>query len=261
MPSPRRLPGWLAPLIAFALLGGGIARAQSPVSETQLESFLGLSTPSGLSSGALTNLGYGPVTSGSAIMQTITVSAGATLTFDYDFLTNAPPPATNPLSALDPFGFITSPTLTDFVDNFHGYPTTLPSAPSSTGFLYQTGYNSFSETFATAGTYSLGIGVANVTTDAYSSGLLVDNFSLTGGIITNGSFATGDFSGWSTIGNTSIQASAFGISPTNGNDQALISTASVPEPSAIVLLATGVLGAAVAIRRHRAKPAAAVATD
>jgi hypothetical protein len=253
MRSPRRLPGWLAAPIAFALLGGGIARAQSPVSEERLDTFLGLTPPSGLSSGALTNLGNGPVTSGSAIMQTITVSAGATLSFDYDFLTNAPPPATNPLGALDPFAFITAPTLTDLVDNYHGFPTTLPSAPSQTGFLYQTGYNSFSETFATAGTYTLGIGVANVTTDAYSSGLLVDNFALTGGTITNGLFATGDFTGWSTIGNTSIQTSAFGVSPTNGTYQALISTASVPEPSAIVLLIVGGLGAAVVVRRHKVK--------
>lgn len=258
MPSPPRLRVWLAALIASVLMGGGIARAQAPVSEAQLETFLGLTPPSGLNSGALTNLGNGPVTSGSAIMQSITVSAGATLSFDYNFLTNAPPPATNLLGAVDPFGFVTTPTLTDFVDNYYGYPATMTAAPAQTGYMYQAGYHTFTETFTTGGTYSLGIGVANVTTDLYSSGLLIDNMTLTGGTITNGLFATGNFNGFSTIGDTSIQTSAFGISPTNGTYQALI--ASVPEPSAIVLLAAGVLGAAVVIRRQRAKPAASRAT-
>lgn len=240
----------LAAVAAVAILGGRAARAQEPVPEAQLEVFLGLNPPSGLNSGDLTNLANGPVTSGSAIMQTITVSAGATLTFDYDFLTGAPPPATNPLGAVDPFGFITAPTLTSFVDSYYGYPATLGAAPSPTGFLYQTGYQTFSETFATAGTYTLGIGVANVTTDQYASGLLIDNMSLTGGTLTNGLFSTGDFTGWSTIGNTSVVTAAFGISPTNGSYQALLST--VPEPSAIVLLVGGGLGATILVRRRTA---------
>lgn len=253
MPGPLRIRGWLAAIIASALMGGGIARAQSAVPEAQLETFLGLTPPSGLNSGDLTNLGNGPVVSGSAIMQTITVSAGATLTFNYNFLTSAPPPSTNPLGAIDPFGFITAPTLTSFVDNFYGYPTPMGSAPASTGFLYQSGYQSFSETFATAGTYSLGIGVANVTTDAYPSGLLIDNMVLTGGTLTNGSFETGDFTGFSTIGNTSIETAAFGISPTSGTYQALISGASVPEPSSIILLVIGGLGAGLVVLHRQTK--------
>ena len=94
MPERRRLRGWLAVVITSLLLGGGVARAQSAVPEAQLETFLGLNPPSGLNSGDLTNLGNGPVIDGSAIKQTINVSAGATLTFDYNFLTNAPPPGT-----------------------------------------------------------------------------------------------------------------------------------------------------------------------
>ena len=241
MPSPRRNQGWLVAIIVSAMLGGGDARGQSAVPESQLETFLGLSQ------GDLTGLNNGPVMNGSAIMQTITVSAGSTLSFDYDFLTNAPPPATNPLGALDPFAFITTPTLTDFADNYYLYPTAMPAAPPRTGFLYQTGYNSFSVTFMTGGTYSLGIGVADVTTDLFSSALLIDNMTLTSGTLTNGLFSTGDFTGFSTIGDTSIQTSAFGINPTNGPYQALISTASVPEPSSMVLLVLGGLGAAVGI--------------
>ena len=105
-------------------------------------------------------------------------------------------------------------------------------------------------TFTTAGTYSFGIGVANVTTDQYSSGLLVNNFALSSGSITNGSFGDGRFhrAGRRSAIRASSRRPAFGISPPNGTYQALISTASVPEPSSIVLLVTGGLGAAVVIR-------------
>lgn len=40
----------------------------------------------------------------------------------------------------------------------------------------------------------------------------------------NASFETGDFTGWSTTGNTSIQTASFGSQPTQGNFQALVST-------------------------------------
>jgi hypothetical protein len=236
---------WLAAAAAATVLGGVAARAQSAVPESQLESFLGLQQ------GDLTGLNNGPVMNGSAIMQSITVSAGASLTFDYDFLTNQPPPATNLLGALNPFAFVTQPALTDFADNYFNYPTPMPTAPPQTGFAYHTGYNSFSETFATAGTYTLGIGVVDVTADSLSSGLLLDNFQLTGGSIANGSFGTGDFTGWSTIGNTSVVTLGFGVDPSNGPYQAFLSTASVPEPSSVVLLVLGGLGATVAFLRRR----------
>ena len=141
MLSLFKRPGWLGAILAFAAIGGGVARGQSPVSETQLELFLGLSTGSGLGTGALSGLGNGPVTDGSAMMQTITVGpGGGLLSFSYDFLTNAPSPASNPLGALDPFAFDTQPVLTDIADNF----STLGAAPAQTGFLYQTGFQTYS---------------------------------------------------------------------------------------------------------------------
>lgn len=42
--------------------------------------------------------------------------------------------------------------------------------------------------------------------------------------IANGSFETGDFSSWSTIGDTSIETDSLGIFPTDGTSQALISS-------------------------------------
>ena len=89
------------------------------------------------------------------------------LSFSYDFLTNAPSPASNPLGALDPFAFNTQPVLTDIADNF----STLTAAPSQTGFLYQTGFQTYSVNLA-PGTYNWGVGVVNVTTNQFTSGLL-----------------------------------------------------------------------------------------
>jgi PEP-CTERM motif len=232
---------WFAMSTACAFLWCGVVQAQSAVPESQLETFLGLSQ------GDLAGLNNGPPMNGSAIMQSITVgTGGGTLAFNYDFLTNSPSPASNPLAALNPFAFTTLPSLTDFADNF----STLTAAPAQTGFLYQTGYQTYSVNLA-PGTYSWGIGVVDVTTDQFSSGLLLSGISLTSGIIVNGSFGTGDFTGWSTIGDTSVVTSDFGISPPNGSDQAFLSTASVPEPSSTVLLVLGGLGATVAVRSRK----------
>jgi hypothetical protein len=42
--------------------------------------------------------------------------------------------------------------------------------------------------------------------------------------IVNGGFETGTFAGWNTIGDTSIQTSSVGISPTEGSFMALLTT-------------------------------------
>ncbi len=223
----RGVKGWLAVIAAAAALGGQAAHAQSSVPEAQLETFLGLSTPSGLSTGALTNLGNGPVMNGSAIMETINVgSGGGTFSFDYNFLTNSPSPASNPLGALDPFAFNTQPVLTDFADNF----STLMPAPSQSGYLYETGTQSYSVSLM-AGTYNFGIGVVDVTTDQYSSGLTVSNFMLTGGSVTTS---------WLTIGNV-----------TPSGDPGFILLTSIPEPSSAILLVLGGLGAVVGFSRRK----------
>lgn len=238
-------------IVAAAVFSGQSAYAQTPASESQLETFLGLSTGGGLNSGALTNLGNGPVTSGSAMVQSFDVTAGATLSFDYNFLTNAPPISANPLGAVDPFAFTTVPALTTIADN--GYNFNPPTTPAvGTGYLYQTGYQTDTITFTTAGPVSIGFGVVNVTTDAYSSALLLDNMTLTSGGTSTTFFDTGNFSGFSTLGVASIVTSDFGVDPSSGTYQVLLQTASVPEPSSIVLLIMG-LGAVVGFSRHRAK--------
>ena len=245
--GPHQKAGWLATILAVATLGGLPARAQvqAPVSEMQLETFLDSSAGGGLDSGAPTGLGNGLVIDGSAIMQTITVSAGTTLSFHYNFLTNVPSPASaGLLNALNPFAFTTQPSLVDFEDNYSNYPSGFGAAPAGSGFRYQSGLLTDTVTFTTAGTYNFGIGVADVTTDQYSSALEVTGFTLSSGSLINGSFSTGNFNGWSTIGNDSIIGSP-------GSYMAIIST--VPEPSGLVLLTAGVAGMRIVARRRRAR--------
>jgi hypothetical protein len=239
MNNPRGVGVCVAVLAACLTVGGGTARAQVP--ESQLETFLGLPQ------GSLTGLNNGPVQNGSAIQQYITVSAGSTLSFNYDFLTNEPPAVG--FNIVNPFAFVATTTLSDFADTFS------PLMTSSTPFALETGYQTYTTEFLTAGTFALDIGVVNVTDNQYSSGLLIDNLNLTGGTIINPSFETGDLTGYASIGNVSVVTAAYGVAPTDGTYQAVLSTGSVPEPSSIVLMALGGLGVLVAsIRRRSNRP-------
>lgn len=234
----------LAALVAAALLNGAPARAGSAVSELQLESDLGLQPYD------LSGVGDGPVYNGSAIEQTITVTAGTTLSFNYNFLTNEP--TSPPLDVVDDFAFVSAPQLNpDVTPIADVFSTLVPSM--GTPYALQTGLNSYSITFAAAGTYNLGIGVVNVTDALDNSALLVDNLHFTSGsgTIVNGGFESGNFNGYSTFGDASIQTT-YGSNAPIGTYQALITTSSaVPEPSSLLLLATGGLGTALLVARRR----------
>ena len=52
--------------------------------------------------------------------------------------------------------------------------------------------------------------------------------------IINGGFETGNFNGWSTIGDTSIETSAFGSGPTEGNFEALLTNGSISIPDSAI---------------------------
>ena len=137
----------------------------------------------GLSSGALTNLGNGPVTYGSGISQTFTLTKAGTLSFDYDFVTSEDPqfpPANKDFAFVSLTG--TSSLLSSLADTtavpILEPPTANRKSPSIDDYLYETGYKTYSAALA-PGTYTLGLGVVNVTTSDVGSGLLVDNARFT----------------------------------------------------------------------------------
>ncbi|HEC28894.1 MAG TPA: DUF4347 domain-containing protein, partial [Gammaproteobacteria bacterium] len=124
----------------------------------------------------LNNSQTGQATEGVGIKQTITVAAGDTISFDWNFLTNE-----GAGSSYRDYAFVVLGDLTDggrvLAD------TTSVLVTSATGFSNETGYqtlaNQFTHTFTKAGTYILGIGVVNLRDGTADSGLLIDNLQRT----------------------------------------------------------------------------------
>ncbi len=137
------------------------------VNATNLENFLGLTT------GTLLN-----VTEGSAIKQSITVNNGDILTFDWNFLTDNEPDQT-----YNDFAFFTLNNSLISLANTES--NLLPNSPNSFSYLAkETGYQPYSYTFTSGGTYTLGFGVVDVDLTgggdtAVNSALLIDNVKLT----------------------------------------------------------------------------------
>lgn len=132
---------------------------------SEVESFLGISV------GDLDSLGNGSATQGGAIKQIITANAGDALAFRWNYLSNEDPssPDTNDFA----FVSISSGSLTTLA-------TTLSTLSISfTSFGVETGYSEFSYVFNASGTYTLGLGVVDVGDTDVTSGLLIDNVSLT----------------------------------------------------------------------------------
>lgn len=116
---------------------------------------------------------------GSAIQQTFRAKAGDILTFDWNFFTNELPPALGP--SLSDFSFVSISSPSDSINYIEELAdaTTFPSlVTSSTEFLRETGFDTFSFTIPTTGTYTLGFGVTNKFDNFTDSGLLVDNVKL-----------------------------------------------------------------------------------
>ncbi|TBR57049.1 hypothetical protein B4U84_26860 [Westiellopsis prolifica IICB1] len=134
-------------------------------SDAIIETFLGLET------GSLDNFGNGDVTEGSVIRQTFTANAGDILTFDWNFLTNE----SAQVFPYKDFAFVSISSDSELLD------TTLSSlvTSSTTEFFAETGFETFSFTIPTTGTYTLGLGVVDVGDNTIDSGLLVDNVTLT----------------------------------------------------------------------------------
>jgi hypothetical protein len=122
-----------------------------------LEAFLGLS-PGSLVNGA----------EGSAIGQSFSANTGDTLSFDWNFLTNEVG-----TEAVPDFAFVVINGLKILAD---ALSATL--VLSSTPFAGETGFQTFSFTIPSTGSYVLGVGVVDVNDPFIASGLLVDNVRL-----------------------------------------------------------------------------------
>ena len=114
--------------------------------------------------------------SGSALMRTVTVDPGATLSFDWMFLTAE---ELNNTKSND-FAMFIVPEL-----NYAAVisDTFFTPEPGGIGpFPWHTGYESSTCTFEEGGRYTIGLAVLDVGNDRNPSALLVDNFQLAGGI-------------------------------------------------------------------------------
>ncbi|MBD2775326.1 PEP-CTERM sorting domain-containing protein [Iningainema tapete] len=146
------LNGW-GTIGSASIENGGVSLSASGVSDTELETFLGLSV------GTLDALNNINATNGSAIKQTITANAGDTLSFDWLFQANDYAPYND-------FSFFT-----------------IGSIGSKLADVFQVGNygqtaSKTSYTFDKAGTYTVGFGVVNALDTAASPTLAVDNVKL-----------------------------------------------------------------------------------
>jgi hypothetical protein len=126
-----------------------------------------LETLLGLGAGTLDLFGNGNVFEGSAIKQTISVRAGETLSFSWNFLTDE----FTPDSTFDDFTFFVALNgiVSELADT--GFPVFVNSP---TAFFEETGF--FTETLlnSSARTFTLGFGVVDVGDTIVNSGLLID---------------------------------------------------------------------------------------
>jgi hypothetical protein len=138
------------------------------MSVTDIEMFLGLPT------GAVAGLAAGTPTAGSALRQTITVSAGMELTFFYNFLTNEQTPDGNYNDRA--FFSVAGPGLQAASLLADTYTT--PFSNSASAYKETTGYRTFQYAFPQSGQYTIGFGVTDARDTSYDSALLVDQIML-----------------------------------------------------------------------------------
>jgi 3-phytase len=139
------------------------------VTDTDLESFLGLSAS------ALDGLNTGNATAGSAMKREITVEVGDQLTFQYNFLTNE----STPDSTYNDFAFfsVTGGGVNDLLELSD--TATGGFGSSSSSYRESTGYQLFTYTFTSSGTYTIGFGVTDMQDTIFDSALLVDDLVIT----------------------------------------------------------------------------------
>ena len=185
----------------------GVAFGVQPAPVATLESFLGVAP------GTLSSLTGNTVRQGGAIKQTVFATAGSSLTFDYNLLTGE-----NPLAARDSV-FITvagdgGAVATNNARQLRG------ADPSGFSFM-QSGYETFSFTFPTTGTYTIGIGIVDGVNFSSNSGLLLDNVRLIGDAFPVGVLTRQTVGGAREFGNYSVPVASVAGPPSGVRGQGL----------------------------------------
>jgi hypothetical protein len=164
---------------ALLASGAGVGAPGSPVSPSQMALLLGVSAASvdALAPG-------GPPVVGSAIARTLNVNAGDTLTFQWNFLTKESTPPNPGFEAFNDFGFVAiGGTAILLADTY-----TAGFVFSGSSFQQETGYRTFSHTFTSAGSVTLGFGVMDVedaSEAGFESALMVDCVALDAAPVAN----------------------------------------------------------------------------
>src|SRR4051812_551496 len=122
----------------------------------------------GLTGSDIMALGQGAPTNGTGMSQDITVSAGDTLFFDWNFLTDE----LNETATFNDFAFLVVDGTAFLLSSRNTGTFDMTSPP--VGFDGQTGWSTDSYNFATGGTFKIGFGVFNVGDSGHNSVLLLD---------------------------------------------------------------------------------------
>jgi T5SS/PEP-CTERM-associated repeat protein len=184
---------------------------------TALEVTIQSATPTAVSDSNIVDEGAQSAANGSAMKTTVTVAAGAVLTFDFNFLDSEPPGEGGEANFKDFAVLVINGqvfTLADVDD------ATSPLGALTTEFNEETGYTTYTFTFTEAGTYDVGLAVLNEGDTLFDAGLLVDSVS-----ISDESFDDGFESGleaWEILGTVTTESTVEGILPTDGEQQALL---------------------------------------
>jgi hypothetical protein len=128
----------------------------------------------GVTGSEILALGAGTPTTGSAISQDITVSAGDVLTFDWNFLTDEHDEGV----AYNDFAMFTIFSDAHFLASRDSTFFTLNTTSPPPGFDGQTNWATQNYTFTSGGTYKIGFAVFNVGDAGHNSVLLVDSITV-----------------------------------------------------------------------------------
>lgn len=126
----------------------------------------------GVPGSAIIGLGAGTPTNGTGISQSITVSAGDVLTYDWNFISDE----LNETATYNDFAFLTISGSAYLLASRNSSVWDWSSPPA--GFDGQTNWATGTYTFASAGTYTIGFGVLNVGDSGHNSALLLDSVGI-----------------------------------------------------------------------------------